>query len=131
MNEVCGDGLWQRWKINPSNTIQGEGMEEEIPGEPWAPHGTALCICVWAEVCTDTTPGAPVGILQPRWTLRKTAMPTYGPAITKALNTHQPPPPSRWLVEENKPSKLKPRSVKYSHLQQHSEVTDAFFPGMF
>ena len=76
-------------------------------------------------------PGAPVGILQPWWTLGKTAMPIYSPAITKALNTHQPPPPSRWLVKENKPSKLKPRSVKYSHLQQHSEVTDAFFTGMF
>lgn len=34
MNEVCEDGLWQRWKINPLNMIRGEGMEEEIPGHP-------------------------------------------------------------------------------------------------
>ena len=34
MNEVCGDGLWQRWKINPLNMIRGEGMEEEIPEHP-------------------------------------------------------------------------------------------------
>lgn len=120
-------------RIHGENTQCSSGQRDgrKDPQAPEAPPNTALCVCVWTEECKDVMPGAAAGILQPWWTLQKTAMPTWDPAIANPLNAHWPPPPSRQLVEKNKPSKFKSRLVKYSYLQQHSEVIDSFFPGMF
>lgn len=46
MNEVCGDGLWQRWKINPLNTILGEGMKKRSPGTLGSTQYCPLHLCL-------------------------------------------------------------------------------------
>lgn len=58
-SKVCGNLLWQQWKMKPweRHMIQFWGRNRrKDPWVRWAPHSTALASCVWTDMCKNMTP---------------------------------------------------------------------------